>query len=222
MNGLAYVREWVRGLVILALLGTCLELLVPSSGMKKYVRMTMGLLVVLAVVRPVASLLGHPVPLEVLAPVERPDPHLPTLGQIMNQAAEFRQRSQALAAEEARVRLEAAARAAALSVGGVGEAAATVSVRSGPAGPEVVGVTVTVRTGRGERSPAARVPPVSPVPGTGVAPEAVRPAEAPVPPAHAALADAVRREVAARLGMSADPQLVKVHVQVPAAERARR
>lgn len=214
MSGLEAVKEWVRGLVMLALLGTCLELLVPAHSFKKYVRMAMGLLVVLSVVRPVAALLGHPVSLETLAAAgstESPNRPLPTLAQVMNQAAAFRQRSQALALAEARGRLAAVAREAALSVAGVGEAQAAVSVREGAAGSEIAEVAVTVRLG----SAPSRISPVQPVPRVGE----TRPPDAQVTAAPAGLAEAIRREVAARLGISADPGRVKVYVAVPGGEQ---
>lgn len=60
------LHEWVRSLVTLVLVAGVLELLVPKGNFKGYVRMTMGLVLVLGVVQPALKLLRHPVDLPAL------------------------------------------------------------------------------------------------------------------------------------------------------------
>lgn len=211
------LKEWVRGLVMLVLLGTCLELFIPANDMKKYIRMTMGLVVVLAVVAPMAAFLGRPVVVDTMALGEPGGASLPSLNQIMNQAREFRERNQGLALQEARSQLAELARRAALAVPGVGEARAEVALTARGEEYQITQVTVVV-------VPGARpggVKPVEPVRPIGVAGKA-----APAPPgepsqAEAPLADAVRREVAAKLGVNADSKLVRVLFDRPAEGQGR-
>lgn len=48
-----FIQGWVRGLVALAVMVGFVELMLPQDGFKPYVRMILGLLVVVALVRPV-------------------------------------------------------------------------------------------------------------------------------------------------------------------------
>lgn len=207
---MGFLKEWVRELVVLVLLGSCLELIIPSSSFKKYIRMAMGLIVVLAVVRPIASFLGSPVMVETVAlDQSRPDGRLPTLNEIMTKAGEFRAKNRTLATDEARGQIAAHAREAALGVSGVRDATVAVNLADGPGDPRIVGVTVTLVPGS-RYGPVRQVEPVQPVhPGGGARAGPV------TVPAQDDLAGAVRREVAARLGINADPKLVRVLVQQP-------
>lgn len=209
---MAELKEWVRGLVMLVLLGSCLELLIPTNDMKKYVRMTMGLVVVLAVVSPIAAFLGRPLALQTMVLGEPTGPGLPTLNQIMGQAREFRERNQGLALQEARARLADEARQGALAVAGVSRARAEIALTPQGAEYQVTGLTVVITPG----AKPGKVAPVAPVRPVGTA-ENPTPAP-PVEPtaAEAPLADAVRREVAARLGLNADSTLVQVRIDRPA------
>lgn len=47
-----FIQSWVRGLVTLAVLVGFVELMLPQDGFKPYVRMVLGLLVVVALIRP--------------------------------------------------------------------------------------------------------------------------------------------------------------------------
>jgi len=107
----------------MVLLAGALEMLIPSNGMKKYVRMTMGLVIVLAVVRPITALMGRPIDPKALSVYsDLTDARgLPTLEQIMADAALFRSRNQKLATEDVRLALSRQATDAALQVKGVGQ-----------------------------------------------------------------------------------------------------
>jgi stage III sporulation protein AF len=211
-----FLKEWVRGLVLLLLLAACLELVLPMHSMKKYVRMTMGLFLLLAVVRPVFDFLGQPVVADPALFTEAPGRGLPSLGEIMAQADRIRQQNQALAAAEVTVRLSAEAAQAARAVPGVADAAARVTMGPDAAKPAIQGVTVTIWPGSvGAVRPVQPVRPVSPVvpdaDGTGTEPGTGTPARAPTP-AEEPLAEAVRREVAARLSIRPDPAIIRVLV----------
>ncbi|MFZ5816802.1 MAG: stage III sporulation protein AF [Bacillota bacterium] len=209
------LKDWVRGLIMLLVLASLLELLLPMNGMKKFVRMAMGLLIVLGVVRPVVGLLGQPVAVEPGLLVSDGSA-LPSMQQIMAEARRFEERNQALLMREAEARLTEEARAAARRVEGVADARASLrlAAASEPERYRVEGVTVTVAVGSrfGQVRPVDPVQ-VAPAPAGGSGPD-------PAPPSQAdrALAEAVRREVAAQLGL-ADVRLIQVLVERPGQPR---
>lgn len=200
-----YLKEWVRGLVMLVLLAGCLEMLLPMNAMKKYVRLTMGLFIVLSVVKPVVALLGQSVVVDTQMFETDAGRSLPTIGQIMEQADQFREKNRTLVAAEAETRLGEMAREAALAVRGISDARATVTLaEAAETGVQIKAVTVFV-------TPGPRYGAVKPVEPVRVGDQ---PAARSDPPTaeELQLADTVRREVAARLGVNADPNLVRVEV----------
>lgn len=203
------IKEWVKGLVLLALLASCLELVLPMGNMKRYVKLTMGLLIVLATLKPIFGFLGQPVAvtadfLETDAPTG-----VPTLGQILASAEAFREKNQALAVGEVESGLSAEAARAARSVKGVADAVAEVQVEEGTQNVTIKAVTVRIIAGEpGEMLPVHPVDPVAPV-GAGN-PASPGPQDAKMSATEKRLADSVRREVAARLGLEADPGKVRV------------
>ena len=54
---MAAVTDWVRNIVMVVLFASFLELLLPSSGMQRFVRVIMGLLILLAILGPVVDIL---------------------------------------------------------------------------------------------------------------------------------------------------------------------
>jgi stage III sporulation protein AF len=204
---LDFLKEWVRGLVMLVILATCLEMMLPMTAMKKYVRMTMGLLVVLAVIQPVLGLMHQTVTVTNLFPDDNGG-NLPTIAQIMSQADQFREKNRTLALTEAQTRLSTEAVAAARSVKGVAGARADVQFDLQQGEYRLRSVTVTITPGEGAGGGPTAVRPVKPVqpvrPGTDAAVPAGQSQSARAPAgAEQALAESVRHEVAARVGLTA-------------------
>ncbi len=54
---LTAVTDWVRNIALIVLFASFLELLLPTSGMQRFVRVIMGLLILLAVLAPVVDAL---------------------------------------------------------------------------------------------------------------------------------------------------------------------
>lgn len=216
MDGL---KEWVRGLVLLVLLASCMELLLPMNAMKKYVRMTMGLLVVLAVTRPILGFLGHPVAVDAGLFSQQADSRLPTMNEILAQATAFREKNRNLALTEARTAVALEAAKAAKGVPGVADARAAVDLNETAGEMQVRQVTVTITPGAAGR--VKKVEPVRPVPPAGSTGGAKGAVAGPPPVAGArepsaeeqALAGAVRREVLSRLGLPADSGTVRILVE---------
>ena len=203
-----FLKEWVRGLVMLVILASCLEMLLPMNAMKKYVRMTMGLLVVLAVIQPILSFMGQTVTVTNLFPDDDRG-SLPTISQIMSRAEQYREKNRTLALAQARTSLTVEAVQAARAVKGVADARADVLFTQEKGEIQVRSITVTITPGAGGSSGPAPVRPVKPVqparPGADPASPAadIQPAARPPNAGEQAVADGVRREVTARLGLPA-------------------
>ncbi len=56
---MAHLEAWVRNIVVLILFGTLLELAIPDSAMRKTLRLVLGLIIMLALLRPVVALFQH-------------------------------------------------------------------------------------------------------------------------------------------------------------------
>jgi stage III sporulation protein AF len=196
------ITEWVRGLVILVMLASCLELILPMNSMKKFVRMSMGLLVVLAICRPVLGLLGRPIAIDMSMLTSPESSRLPTLAQIMHDAEVFRSKNQTLVEQEAAQALSEEARQAALSVPRVAEAKATVLLSQSGARATIKSVTVMIVPGR---SPG-EIRPVEPVQIPAAPAASYRPPNA----GEVTLANAVRKSVASRLGLEGDTSVVAI------------
>ncbi|HET7657290.1 MAG TPA: stage III sporulation protein AF [Bacillales bacterium] len=50
-----YITSWIKEIILLIMLAVVLELLLPNSSMQRYVRMVIGLLLLLALLKPVLS-----------------------------------------------------------------------------------------------------------------------------------------------------------------------
>lgn len=54
---ISYIGEWISHIVLLILLATFFDLLLPSSRMKKYVKLVVGLMIIMLILSPVLHLL---------------------------------------------------------------------------------------------------------------------------------------------------------------------
>jgi stage III sporulation protein AF len=177
-----WLKEWVRSLVVLVILAATLEMALPMGEMKRYVKLTMGLVIMFAMLSPIATLLRHPLPIQWQL-FEPQGGALPSMSQVMTAAKEFSAKQEVLAKAGAEEQLAAGVRQAVLLLPGVRDA--VVAVRLGP-DKRPAGATVVVDPG----SPTA-VRSVEPVMvGGGAAPRAVPPLD----PALAAKVEAVVRE----------------------------
>jgi len=206
------LKEWVKNLAVLALLASCLELMLPMGSMKKYVKLTMGLLIVLATLKPVFGFLGQPVLATAQLFDEEPQAGLPSLSEIMARAADFREKNKSLAAGEVKAGLAAEAARAARSVSGVADAEAEVEISE--AGGEVQIRTVTVRVVPGTPGGVQPVQPVEPVRsvgGSSAAGGGRKPSG--ITAEERKLTEAVRAEVARRLGLEDQAARVAVLIE---------
>lgn len=215
------LKEWVRTLAMLLILATCLELLVPMGGMKRYVRMAMGLLLMLSMINPLFAFLGQPVDLDPAVFAPQTEAHLPSLDEIMAEASRFREKNEALALEQTRARLQEEAARAARSVAGVAEARAEVALAVEAGGYSLERITVIITPGRRDAvRPVRAVLPVQ----SGSDEEPVGAGRSqPRPPQgnEEALAQQVRQEVAGMLGLTGGTAPIEVLVQPESASQRR-
>ncbi len=128
---LAAITDWVKNIVLIVLFASFLELLLPSSGMQRFVRVIMGLLILLAILTPVVDVLQS-----------RLTPEVPALGGLSAPAAD-RVRSGAetlvherdqLAVSLYKKDLARQIRAVVVAVDGVADARVAVEVAKGQGG----------------------------------------------------------------------------------------
>lgn len=114
---------WLRGILVVALLGWLLEALQPASELRRYTRLAIGLLVMVAVMRPLIPMLES-------LPHTLSDPFLKfqDVGSVMQQGVFLNRQEEGLALVRYRTELVQAARAAAETVPGVRSASAEVQV----------------------------------------------------------------------------------------------
>lgn len=200
MTGPEPLVQWLRPVVLLLVVAGVAELLMPQGGMRRYVDVVLGLLVLSAVLTPVLRGIGVDLPAmasrfeAALAAAARggPDasPAVPVAGW---RERATRQVYQAL--------LERELERLALEVEGVARARARVQLAPGGDPPRVVAVTLAVAAGDGEGGSGTGVRPVRPVEPVLATPGADRGrAVAPLPPG---IREAVRRRVQGHLGIPA-------------------
>ncbi|HLO04059.1 MAG TPA: stage III sporulation protein AF [Symbiobacteriaceae bacterium] len=149
-----WLKEWVRHLVTLVILAATLEMALPMGNMKRYVKLTMGLLILFAMISPWATLLRNPMPIEWHL-FEPAGGALPSLSQVMTAARDFGSKQEALARAGAEEEMANSLRQALLALPGLRDA--QVAVKLGAKG-EVEAVDVVANPG----SPGS-VRPVAPV-----------------------------------------------------------
>lgn len=57
-NLMELIKNWAVAITLAVLIGALLETLLPESGIKKYVRMAIGIMVIIVIISPVMDLFG--------------------------------------------------------------------------------------------------------------------------------------------------------------------
>lgn|GEM_PF-889279 len=120
------VQEMVRNVTALILLAAFMELILPSSSMQKYVKVVMGLFLIVCILGPVMSLINRNMTVEVSA-WQFPDQSR-ELNSIMENGRNISLESEKMALEEYGQRLEAQVEALVALNPGVGAVKAKVEV----------------------------------------------------------------------------------------------
>lgn len=210
------IREWVRNLTMLIILASFLELLVPQNSMKRYIKMVMGLVILLGILNPIFALFRQEVTIDV-GWLDSRVPSGASLNEILRKGETFRQAAEAQSLRAFQLKVEREAEREALTVEGVAAAVATARIASPEKEQrregEILGIQLAIQLGPSpEGNGEKRVATVESVRiGEIGAQPATKPGQtqAGVPsPPDSAVAREVRRVVAAYLGVS--PERVKV------------
>lgn len=219
------IREWVRNLTLLIILASFLDLLVPQNSMKRYIKMVMGLVILLGILNPILTLLRQEVTIDV-GLLDFRVPSGATLNEILEKGETYRRAAEAQALRAFQLKIEREAEREALGVEGVAAAAATAKIASPEKGQtqgaEILEVQLAIQLcsgpeGSGERR-VAMVEPIR-IGGTGTGGSSTGPPETGSLDASSpgtsrsgapdsAVAREVKRVVASYLGIS--PDKVKV------------
>ncbi|SDX99674.1 stage III sporulation protein AF [Thermoactinomyces sp. DSM 45892] len=67
MRHIEWMGDWLKQIILLVLVATFLDMLLPSNAMEKYVKLVMGLLILMAILSPIFKLLSENLNLTELA-----------------------------------------------------------------------------------------------------------------------------------------------------------
>lgn len=100
---MAFLSDWLRGLILVIFLAVILDMILPNNAMQRYAKLVMGLLIILMLLSPILKLSGKSVyemdfTLDSLLSGGRKS-NLPTLDQINAQSEALRQQNEGLTAE---------------------------------------------------------------------------------------------------------------------------
>jgi stage III sporulation protein AF len=151
------LQTLVRNLIVILLLATFLEMLLPNKSMRGFVQLVMGLFVISAVLAPITTLLHTPLEMEIPAWTTTTPQDLPAI------AAEGQglKLAQGAVQEQYRQILVNQIKALALGTEGVEGAEVVVEFEEGAGGlteqPKIVLIEVTLTSAQGEISPVQPV-----------------------------------------------------------------
>ncbi|MBA4600903.1 stage III sporulation protein AF [Thermoactinomyces mirandus] len=92
---ISWMSDWLKQIVLLVLIATFIDLLLPNSRLDRYVKLVMGLLIVMAILSPIFGLLSDDLDLESLAFL----PSAPAFSPL-DSMEEIEQKSEALKQEQ--------------------------------------------------------------------------------------------------------------------------
>ncbi|MHB1125360.1 MAG: stage III sporulation protein AF [Bacillota bacterium] len=128
------VRELVRNIAVIILLTSFLEMLISNNEMTKYVRLVMGLFIIVAVLSPVMSFLDRQQSSEVMTWQFQPETQSKQLATILDDGKQLSRQNMEEALEQYRSRVEGQIRALALLAKGVDDAQVSVELQTDAAG----------------------------------------------------------------------------------------
>lgn len=146
------ITAWVKGIVLVVMFATFLEFLLPVSSMQKFVRVIMGLFIMLSILNPIIDILQKQWLPEQITVFKAYDEKAVPIREAVNRAAENREE-----VTLARYRSELARqiRAIVVSLDGVAEAKVVVETETAPKGAwqGIASATVYVEPGenRGDK-----------------------------------------------------------------------
>lgn len=157
---MAAVTEMVRNIVLIVLLTTILDMLLPSHSMRSYVKVVMGLFILVSLLTPILSLLAKEQDFAVLA--WQQESFLPAELSIQQSGEKLTAVNKDLLRENYAHRLEVQMEALLKLLEGVGEAEAEVTLKAGSRRGGVEEIqSVLVRITREKKEEIIFIPPVN-------------------------------------------------------------
>ncbi|CQR74053.1 Stage III sporulation protein AF (Spore_III_AF) [Sporomusa ovata DSM 2662] len=133
---IAFITAWIKGIIFVVLFAAFLELLLPNNSMQRFVRVIMGLFIMLAILNPIIGVIEHQVTADQLPVLAaRVDSNLAAADvlQATNNVAEKREQ---LARDLYVKDLSRQIRATVMAVDGVADAKVVVTIDNGDTGPQ--------------------------------------------------------------------------------------
>ncbi len=91
----SWISDWLKQIILLVLIATFIDLILPNSQLDRYVKLVMGLLIIMAILSPIFGLLTDDLDLESLAFL----PSVPAYSR-MDSIEEIKQKSETLKQEQ--------------------------------------------------------------------------------------------------------------------------
>lgn len=156
---LAAVSDWVKSIVLVVLFASFLELLLPASSMQRFIRVIMGLLVMLTMLNPVVEFIQS-------RTLQEPIPAMS--GKISAGTGQAKERTAAVVAEKNRLTVEIykndlarQIKAVVLAIDGVADARITVELQQDNAGRSGALDKVIVSVLPGAKTPGLAIAPIA-------------------------------------------------------------
>lgn len=131
---LAMITEWVKNIIIVVLFASFMEMLLPNSSMQRFVRVIMGLLIMLAILNPIVDIIqnrGLPAQVPALS-LGGKNPE-----QVQKNTERFVQERERLTREMYRNDLAKQIRAVVAAIDGVKSVKVSVELQDTSAGPDI-------------------------------------------------------------------------------------
>ena len=160
---IAGITAWIKSIVLVVLFASFLELLLPASSMQRFVRVIVGLLVMLTIISPVADIVQHKY---FLSDVTAMDIRAPDRSKrVIQDTGKVMEQRDLLVLEVYRKDLAQQVRAVVIAMDGVADAKIAVNLKETPGGkPGAVNkIIVYIQPGSG----TAKVMPVNIGPASG-------------------------------------------------------
>lgn len=158
------LSAWIKQIILLVLFATFLELLIPSNNYKKFIKVIMGLLILVAVLQPVLNLIQQP--WDETASTEVSARNIAdNKADILRQSTEIQSERDRIALEQYRKELIKQIRVLARAVDGVSDIKAEVLLNEGKGEKSygmIKNITVYAQAGSADNGKAT-VKPVKPV-----------------------------------------------------------
>jgi stage III sporulation protein AF len=103
-----WISDWLKQIIILVLIATFIDLLLPNNALDRYVKLVMGLLIIMAILTPIFQLLTQDLDLSALAFANVPaeQKQMASLHQIQEQSNQMKETQDRLIQEQTTKQME--------------------------------------------------------------------------------------------------------------------